>query len=367
MHFDAVVIGAGPAGATCARLLAQAGWRIALVEKAGFPRRKVCGEFLSATSLPVLQACGIAESYLASAGPMVTRVGVFAGDAAIVSPTEWAWGRALGRDKLDMLLRDAAVQAGAALFQPAEIVAHSAEGDAHVCRLADGREISSRVVVAACGSWNAREPFAVRYASRPSDMFAFKALFRNARLADGLMPLLASPGGYGGMVASNDGLTSLSCCVRRDVLALARARYGGKAGDAVLAHIRATTLHVEQALSGVAPDGTVMSVGPIHPGIRPRLEAGIYAVGNLAGEAHPVIAEGISMAIQGAQLLTQCLVAGRPEDYPVLWRRRFATRIRAAGLFAHLAMNGITRSMSRNVIAAFPRILDWGARLSGKA
>jgi len=367
MRFDAVVIGAGPAGATCARLLAKAGWRVALVEKSVFPRRKVCGEFLSAASLPVLQACGIAEDYLASAGPMVTRVGVFAGDAAVVSPTEQAWGRALGRDKLDMLLRDAAVEAGAELFQPAEIVAHHAESDAQVCRLADGREVASRVVIAACGSWNAREPFAIRHLSHPSNLFAFKALFRHARLPDGLMPLLAFPGGYGGMVASNDGLTSLSCCVRRDVLALARARYGGKAGDAVLAHIRATTLHVEQALSGVAPDGTIMSVGPIHPGIRPRLEAGIYAVGNLAGEAHPVIAEGINMAIQGGALLARCLIAGRAEEYPVLWRRRFATRVRAAGLFAHLAMNGVTRSMSRHVIAAFPQILDWGARLSGKA
>jgi len=43
MIHDALVIGAGPAGSTAARLLAQAGWSVALVEKSVFPRRKVCG------------------------------------------------------------------------------------------------------------------------------------------------------------------------------------------------------------------------------------------------------------------------------------------------------------------------------------
>lgn len=366
MRFDAVVIGAGPGGATCARFLAQAGWRVALVEKSNFPRRKVCGEFLSSASLPVLEACGIVDDYLEAAGPLVTRVGAFVGDAAIMSQGERAWGRALGRDRLDMLLRDAATAAGVELFQPNEVVACGRSGDEHVCRLDNGRELRSRSVVVACGSWNARGPFAVGHQPGTSDLFAFKALFRNAALPDGVMPLLAFPGGYGGMVASNDGLTSLSCCIRWHTLAQARARHGGKAGEAVLAHIRATTVHVERALAGAALDGAIMSTGPIHPGMRARIADGVYAVGNLAGEAHPIIAEGISMAIQGAQLLTQCLIAGRPDDYPALWQRRFATRIRAASLFAHLAMNDVTRGVSRGMIAAFPKILDWGARLSGK-
>ena len=88
MLYDALIIGAGPAGSSAARLLAQAGWRVALVEKAEFPRRKVCGEFISATTMPVLKDCGVAVPFIAAAGPPVTRVGIYAGTTTLAAPRE---------------------------------------------------------------------------------------------------------------------------------------------------------------------------------------------------------------------------------------------------------------------------------------
>src|SRR5258708_14680505 len=83
--FDALIIGGGPGGATSALLLAKAGWSVALVEKATFPRGKVCGEFLSATNFPLLTHLGVAESFLALAGPEVRQVGRFSGDHAVTA------------------------------------------------------------------------------------------------------------------------------------------------------------------------------------------------------------------------------------------------------------------------------------------
>ena len=367
MAHDALIIGAGPAGAACARLLAQAGRSVALVEKMEFPRRKVCGEFLSAPTMAVLEECGIAADFSAMAGPPVTRVGVYAGRATLVTPRERLWGRALGRDHLDTLLRDAAVDAGAQLFQPTEVTALRRDGEIHLATLDDGRELAAHTVIAACGSWNAKGPFSLAAREAPSDLFAFKAHFTNAALPPGLMPLLAFPGGYGGLVMSDHGRLSLSCCIRRDVLAKARRRHGGKAAEAVIAHIRATTRGVDRALSGAQLDGSTLATGPIHPGIRPRVRDGVFIAGNLAGEAHPVIAEGISMAIQGAHVLARLLIAHQGEDYANAWRRRFAPRIHAASVFAHLAMRGPTRALCRPLLAGFPQLMEFGARLSGKA
>jgi 2-polyprenyl-6-methoxyphenol hydroxylase-like FAD-dependent oxidoreductase len=45
-NFDGIIVGAGVAGSTTAALLARQGFRVLLVEKATFPREKVCGEGL---------------------------------------------------------------------------------------------------------------------------------------------------------------------------------------------------------------------------------------------------------------------------------------------------------------------------------
>ncbi|OJU10856.1 MAG: hypothetical protein BGN85_11765 [Alphaproteobacteria bacterium 64-11] len=375
--FDALVVGAGPAGATVARLLAASGWQVALVEASEFPRRKVCGEFISAASLPVLESCGVADRFIGMAGPQVRRVGVFAGRAMLHARDHAFLGQALGREHLDLMLRDAAVAMGARLRQPCELVSVIRDGRGFACTLLAGGQTMTeraRIVIAACGSWSAKGAFRQPRSHAPSDLLAFKANFTGGRLPDGLMPLLAFPGGYGGLVESDGGRLSLSCCIRRDVLEAARARHGGRAGEAVIAHIRATTQGADAALDGALPAGAVLAAGPIRPGIRPRYHQGIFFTGNSAGEAHPVIAEGISMAIQGSALLAATLIAaGRDGDldaagrrYAGAWRRRFSLRIHAAALFAAGAMHGPSRAASLVLLRQWPGLISWGAGISGK-
>ena len=376
MPFDAAVIGSGPAGATAARLLAQVGWSVALIERAGFPRRKVCGEFISAATMPLLEAGGVAAEFLSRAGPAVRKVAAYSGDTMVEAPlphSKAGWGRALGREHLDVLLRDAAVAAGAMLFQPAEVAAVSRQADRHILTLRRARsadEICARVVIAASGSWNTRGAFVVTAKPGPSDLFAFKAHFRGGALEDGVMPLLAFPGGYGGIVHSDRDRITLSCCVRRDALARSREIYGGKAGEAVFRHILASTEGARRALQGATVEDAILATGPIRPRIRARYCDGIFFAGNVAGEAHPIIAEGISMAIQSSWLLAQCLLADRPaagRNYARAWKRKFAVRQHAASLYAWLAINDPTRAAATQLIRAFPTILTWGAALSGKA
>jgi flavin-dependent dehydrogenase len=194
-----------------------------------------------------------------------------------------------------------------------------------------------------------------------------------------MMPLLVFPGGYGGMVHSDGGRTTLSCCIRRDELQrLREARNCGRAADAVFRHILESCTGARQALSDAQLDGSWLSAGPIRPGIRRRAARGVFFAGNSAGEAHPIVAEGISMAMQSAWLLCRHLIdteacaaaqgslADIGRAYAREWDASFARRIRAAAAFAHLSMRPRATATALPLLERFPRLLTFGARLSGK-
>jgi flavin-dependent dehydrogenase len=383
--FDAIVLGGGPAGAAAALLLARAGWAVRLYERKVFPRRKVCGEYLSATNLPLLDCLGLGEAFRALAGPPVRHVALFAGRSVLRSAlprpdTTAEWGRALGRESLDSLLLDAARQAGVEVRQPWAVTTLWQEGDRAGCRARslgtdETEESVAPVVVAAHGSWDAgalpTQP--ARQPPQSGDLFGFKAHFANSDLPEGLMPLLAFPGGYGGMVRGDGGRVSLSCCVRRDALTQWRRRCPGDAGDAVLTHLHESCLGVRRALAGAQRLGAWLAAGPIRPGIRLAMRGPFFPVGNAAGEAHPVIAEGISMALQSAWLLARhlidwrCTGAAPGRAYAADWRRHFAARLRTSRVVAEWAMHPAAVAGLLPILACFPALLNWGARLSGKA
>lgn len=115
---DVLIVGAGPAGSTLAYFLAQQGQHVLLVDKAGFPRDKTCGDGLTPRALSVLQHMGLLEA-VTRAGHRLNAIHLYAPDGSLVeAPIEPSNGRlpyvtVLPRLAFDDLLRRHAVAAGA--------------------------------------------------------------------------------------------------------------------------------------------------------------------------------------------------------------------------------------------------------------
>ena len=122
-QFDLVISGGGPSGAAAAWQAVQTGARVLVVDKAGFPRDKPCGDGLTARAVSYLQKIGLADEV--AQFHRINRVTVF-------SPSRWELtfptrpgmpdhGHTVSRTLLDTMLLEHAEKAGAVVRQGAEV------------------------------------------------------------------------------------------------------------------------------------------------------------------------------------------------------------------------------------------------------
>ena len=342
---DALIIGGGPAGASAALLLARAGRSVALIEKCAFPRRKVCGEYVAEPAASFLRSLGL------SLDPEIQRIALWAGERVIEAPLPAPYASTLAREDLDTQLLQLAARAGAVVFQPLKAVSLTRTAGGFICET-PSTMLQARAVVAAHGSWEpGRLPTQQSHAApRPADLLAFKAHFRGAALSGDTIALAPFPGGYGGVLMLDDGRATYACCIRRDALEGIR-RSGAPAGESVLRHALDASAGLRKALGGARREGAWLASGPLRAAVRPPYRDGIFAVGNAAGEVHPIVGQGIGLAIQSAQLL--CASMDSPAEYARRCRRLYAHALWPSALIARLVPH-----------ARRPWLLGLGARLS---
>jgi geranylgeranyl reductase family protein len=122
-RFDVVVVGGGPAGASAAYWLAEAGHHVVILEKKRFPREKTCGDGLTPRAVRQLNEMGLAERL----EEYHRFVGLRSKAHGLTLELEWpshadypSYGYVITRRNLDELVADQAVKAGATLWPATE-------------------------------------------------------------------------------------------------------------------------------------------------------------------------------------------------------------------------------------------------------
>jgi geranylgeranyl reductase family protein len=122
--FDAVIVGAGPSGSSCAYWLARAGWSVCLIEKKDFPRVKTCGDGLTPRSVHQLAQMGL-EPVVAANGHRYNGLRAFGFGASLElnwpeHPVFPNYGYTITRFNLDGLVAQRAAENGAVLLNGVE-------------------------------------------------------------------------------------------------------------------------------------------------------------------------------------------------------------------------------------------------------
>ena len=145
-----VVVGAGPAGATAARALAQAGVPVRLLDRAAFPRNKPCGGGISVRALRRFPYLEPALDRIATHAVARLHLEGPDGRAAVVE-SDGPAALMIRRIEFDALLVSLAQDAGAELVTGADVVQAHEDRDRVALTTRDGRRFEAPIVIAADG------------------------------------------------------------------------------------------------------------------------------------------------------------------------------------------------------------------------
>jgi geranylgeranyl reductase family protein len=370
--YDAVVVGSGPAGSIAALELAQGGARVALVDKARFPRDKACGDVVGPRGVALLGDYGIAPAGVRIVGDMDVvgraghRIRLVAAPGVAYPGLGWAVPRVSFDERLRCAALDASAEAVVARFAGLRL---SREGDAVELQLDSGRRLRAGTVIGADGATSAVAGAAGML--RPAHVrwgFALR-VYLDMDVALPAIILFEVEGrgfpGYGWLFPGPDGRANAGVGV-----ATGADRRAGAAATRELDHF----LGLLSQLELVDGDATRRVVAGSRLGgwlkmgmVGTRPAAGrVLLAGDAAGLVNPLQGEGISQAMASGQAAARSAMQDGGAKSPAVaycaWLRRHQSGFHGSAAVVQSTLAKHPRPLSRVF-----RVLTWpplGERLA---
>jgi flavin-dependent dehydrogenase len=312
---ELLVVGGGPAGSALAAMSAAAGIETLVVERARFPRDKVCGEFLSAEGCRVLERLGLLERLVEAGARWIDRCRITHPSGPLLDQPLPELGR-LGREALgvsrrllDSELLKLAAACGARVLQPWEakrpIFTEDRVRGMVLREVGTERTetVRAMLVVAADGrrSLLARLLHPQLGDPRRSDArswFGFSVhLDPGDRTPPPRIDLHLFDGGYAGLGPVERGRLDLGL-----IATVGALRACGRSPQRLYDERLLANAYLREAIGKARIAGPWNSIGPLRFGARRATAGGVLFVGDAAGTVDPFCGEGMANALCGAEL-----------------------------------------------------------------
>ncbi|NHN31798.1 NAD(P)/FAD-dependent oxidoreductase [Paenibacillus agricola] len=302
-NVDVAVLGAGVAGSSLAKALADGGWDTVLIDQHQFPRHKVCGEFLSPESQSTLGKLGLLGAVESLHPQMISGVRVIFSDGGTIEIPLPGDAYGVSRYVLDSAFHNVALKSGVQLQTATTVTSVYPKDGGYTIEAKYGGEqklIRAQAVIAAWGA-NRRAglPGYRSINSVRNTYIGVKSHFQGIAM-EPVIELYVFPGGYLGISPIEDGVVNVAALMTR------RASHDHKQnGDkTVLGMIGAAASRnpkLYQKLSHAIPvHGTQAAVAPVDLDRKPVAWDMVPLVGDAALMIPPLCGDGMSIALRSA-------------------------------------------------------------------
>ncbi len=366
MIFDLIVIGGGPAGGAAVISVARSGASVLLLERGRFPRHKVCGEFVSAESLDLLQSLlAPAHRSLIHQAPRIVRGRIFVDGTELraeISPA----AASITRFALDAALWDSCACAG--VETRTDCVVQSVEGTGPFRVTTQAESFEARALINATGRWSNLTSAAIRARVTPvrvnKDLWiGVKAHFREVSAPaspSASVDLYFFDGGYCGVQpVSTAGQNGSGMVV--NACAMVRANVATDLTAVLKLHpaLRERSRTWQPLMDPV-------STSPLVFHSPEPAQNGMFQVGDAATFVDPFIGDGISLALRSGDLAGNCLsrffrdegsLESAVADYSRLYQARLVPIFRASSRLRNLLRwPGVVRKPVLSLLEKTPAI-----------
>ncbi len=309
-RFDVAIVGAGPAGSSSAIFLARKGYSVALIDKAFFPREKLCGDFVSPINRPLLERLGVGEKIRRSEHEEVGnfRISTCSGEQTVIplpSQNGGFSGFGLRRFYLDHLLIQQAEKEGANLCPGCRITALNRERDGWALTLerdVKPQNLLATFLLGADGrnSWVARR-LGVKARYDRASFVAFQLCLRGVKGVKGEVQIHLFPGGYAGLVGVGGEMVNLCFSLEKKKAAEASSI------EALLENHLFRNPQLRAILHQAMEIGKARTTYPVYFPERRCFGDGFLLAGDAARVTEPVTGEGVYFALKGGELAAEAI------------------------------------------------------------